>query len=1092
VVAVTYAVIGCSECAALWIVDIDEGGETTECPACRTRTPLSKRKQFATVDDRATAAEVRGSMLASRQGHDDQYASLDDYRTLGELATDGVIDDDALLNEYDITLDKETSTAPTSTTSTTGIDRPDVEHDIEPTISPRAQLAHGADTEPGVSIVEPFGQRALDDGIVLDDVAPQRSTWLPELLDALLPATGRLVQDLAADRHPDALEGYLEAFVDELATDVGEIDTADSTAAGEEARAYIDAAARYALDWARPEYREARAYQARERYERVRWTLTTTGTSEGQFNAGLDALKHSLVALHQERKGALTVTLRLDSTAWQDARADTVRRSLEALALLAQAFDLQLRAAPQVLKRLQRIARTGDALECFLDLTDGRDASGVPAPVGDAATDEDLARDAWDAVLDLADSPGRLRLLNSLRARETRAHGDLAADVDVELSRGTVDRYVGNLEEQGLVAVDRSSRPHGVSLTSLGRAARDYVAEDGRIVWPDQSTLDVGLTDTPNSPTSTVYPASQQEEGGDGHPGAEEWLAMTGDAPDAGFVQWLDGPSGPFGRLDAWGMHQRYAAQRRTDGITLVDDEIAEFEDGRVAYASVFEDELLVMTEWGGPLATLGRLATTLTAPKVLSKILSPSAVGDGFREVVPNDLEEDVERILRLGKQVGWISNDDVDDYDAWRDRWAEVRWELLGDLGEATRSQNEGARAKLFEAFHGLLASATALLDGADVDVTINLRIPDTEMLRRLDESRNRYQQFLTFLAKTVPKQSQYGVHSWYRMAVEERPEKLETRLPYEVDPEDAAADLTASWVVTGPSTSLMQEDIEDTLEGEHVRERIEEGVEDAAHLDIPVVQGNGRRALLELIDEWTERKGYGTAYGDREAMLRLLEATLSTEERAASPADVAEVFLSIAQRDGPRDRLTTEDLKYGLSCLGERLFPSLKPTMRKMIAALLASDEPLGRSDLIEAAGISGTSYDKNWRELAALGFLEKDADAQWHAFLEPWWVPTTSMSAPRYDDPATPDAGGEGTPGLVEWLYELSLHVDHDADGYELFLQPVDVGEVFDELGLARYRPIIEAFVDDVETGPPPVATLGRPPGARSPGQTTLAD
>lgn len=86
-----YAVVGCSECSALWVLEV--GGETAGCPRCGRRHRTDRLKHFVETDDEAHAREVRASMLASRQGEGDAFAALEDYRTLGERAADGVVDD---------------------------------------------------------------------------------------------------------------------------------------------------------------------------------------------------------------------------------------------------------------------------------------------------------------------------------------------------------------------------------------------------------------------------------------------------------------------------------------------------------------------------------------------------------------------------------------------------------------------------------------------------------------------------------------------------------------------------------------------------------------------------------------------------------------------------------------------------------------------------------------------------------------------------------------------------------------------------------------------------------------------------------------
>jgi len=72
-----YAVVGCSDCTMLWIV---EGRpETSQCPRCGTRRQYSKRRQFVTTDDEDHAREVRASMLAQRQDRGDAFAELPSF-----------------------------------------------------------------------------------------------------------------------------------------------------------------------------------------------------------------------------------------------------------------------------------------------------------------------------------------------------------------------------------------------------------------------------------------------------------------------------------------------------------------------------------------------------------------------------------------------------------------------------------------------------------------------------------------------------------------------------------------------------------------------------------------------------------------------------------------------------------------------------------------------------------------------------------------------------------------------------------------------------------------------------------------------------
>ena len=90
-----YAVVGCSECSALWVV---EGRpETSECPRCGTRRQYARRKKFVTSDDADEAREARARLLAERQDRGEAFASVDSFATLGERVEEAGVDDETYL-----------------------------------------------------------------------------------------------------------------------------------------------------------------------------------------------------------------------------------------------------------------------------------------------------------------------------------------------------------------------------------------------------------------------------------------------------------------------------------------------------------------------------------------------------------------------------------------------------------------------------------------------------------------------------------------------------------------------------------------------------------------------------------------------------------------------------------------------------------------------------------------------------------------------------------------------------------------------------------------------------------------------------------
>ena len=93
-----YAVVGCSECQALWIVE--DRPERSGCPRCGRTRRHEKRREFVTTEDRDHAREVRASMLAARAGHDEAFAELNSVAELGEQAENAGVDDETYLEAF--------------------------------------------------------------------------------------------------------------------------------------------------------------------------------------------------------------------------------------------------------------------------------------------------------------------------------------------------------------------------------------------------------------------------------------------------------------------------------------------------------------------------------------------------------------------------------------------------------------------------------------------------------------------------------------------------------------------------------------------------------------------------------------------------------------------------------------------------------------------------------------------------------------------------------------------------------------------------------------------------------------------------------
>ena len=889
---------------------------------------------------------------------------------------------------------------------------------------------HTYNQQQGVRKIIPGGNLSAA-GITITGVTPQMTEWIPDLLDNLLPSSVESVRGFIHEENPAVLahERYnpvLRRLQEDIDFEHQRWHTTTDcwSDAKAEAVEYVNSLVEFAVkynDLNEDELDQLSGYH-RERYNSLKDTLTTISTGRGPLNAGVEALVKGPARLHNEVDDTpQPITLMFDGESWStlDDRG-TGARALTAIAALGSAFDIRLIISPTLDAAIER--RYPDWYDAHLGLTDTHETSTTECPGDDGhQPSSDQLNLAWEAIQNLSEESGRVRLLGNLPVDGSRDYRDLKRDDEIDVESGTVGRYILDLEEFGLVDIDRRGQYNSASLTQIGQTAvEQYITTDNRVIHPAQSTLETHLTPTPQPQTSTVYPAhmntgkGEGEGEGDRPETAEEWVAATGTPSDgADYVQWLNGPSGV---LDAWGMHQRYLAGRRDRGVTLVDDCIDRFEDGRVSYLSCFDDELLVTTQWGGPIPTLGRLAGTLLSDKALNKVLTPSRLGSEFEKIdnsVVEKLEREAGEVIRWGHQIGWFGKDE-EDYDGWRDRIGTVRSLCLKRVGELTNSDDTEARTELIRDLHGLIASATQLYYAAGVDVTINIRVPDTKMLIR-DE--RRCNDFLDFARYTIPKQPAYGIHSGYRMLLEDRPDKLKRRLPYDIADADSTMHLTASWVFSGPTMTNLHGDIECAIdqEADELREAIASGRESAPVMEIPVRIGNSYSAIRDLVEEYASAKSYQVAHQgdihrgkqDLERLVRLFLRVLGTEDQPhrACPHDVVEAMLHIAQSTQNYDFLTIQDVSFGLSNLPtKRLLPELPPTATKLLKTLLNANDPMGRSEITDTADISESSYDRYINELAAWDIIEPrevNGHRRWEAHLEPWWTPQSDREEPFAD-------------------------------------------------------------------------------------------
>lgn len=84
-----YAVVGCTECQSLWV--IEDGTDSATCPRCGKRHDTDKLRHFADAPDADAAREARAALVANRRDGGDAAPSFGDL----EAAIDAEVVDDA-------------------------------------------------------------------------------------------------------------------------------------------------------------------------------------------------------------------------------------------------------------------------------------------------------------------------------------------------------------------------------------------------------------------------------------------------------------------------------------------------------------------------------------------------------------------------------------------------------------------------------------------------------------------------------------------------------------------------------------------------------------------------------------------------------------------------------------------------------------------------------------------------------------------------------------------------------------------------------------------------------------------------------------
>lgn len=170
-----YAVVGCSECSALWIVE--SRPETTQCPRCGHRKDYAKRRKFVSTEDEDHAREVRSSMLANRAGQGDAFADLDSFADLEADTEREVVSDDEYLEAAGIDPDEVREAGERAESSSGGSvsKRERVREAVRELDGPTEADIVSYCAEHGVG--ESYARKALEKLVRAGDVSESRGTY---------------------------------------------------------------------------------------------------------------------------------------------------------------------------------------------------------------------------------------------------------------------------------------------------------------------------------------------------------------------------------------------------------------------------------------------------------------------------------------------------------------------------------------------------------------------------------------------------------------------------------------------------------------------------------------------------------------------------------------------------------------------------------------------------------------------------------------------------------------------------------------------------------------------------------------------------
>ncbi len=101
-----YAVVGCTDCANMWLLRDARTSETARCSRCGRTHRTAKLKRFFESEDREAAREARAALLAKKHGDSEAFAAVDHVADLERAVEDAGVDDREYLERSGLDADE--------------------------------------------------------------------------------------------------------------------------------------------------------------------------------------------------------------------------------------------------------------------------------------------------------------------------------------------------------------------------------------------------------------------------------------------------------------------------------------------------------------------------------------------------------------------------------------------------------------------------------------------------------------------------------------------------------------------------------------------------------------------------------------------------------------------------------------------------------------------------------------------------------------------------------------------------------------------------------------------------------------------------